>query len=62
MLTDYYDDIYEYGFGEGKTEGIDETRVEDIRSVMDSLEVTVQQAMNTLRIPASDRSKYLAML
>ena len=47
---------------EGRKEGIDETRLENIKNIMDSLKFTPQQAMDALKIPAADQSKYAAML
>ena len=48
----------EEGLAEGKAEG----RVESIKNLMDSLKLTAQQAMDVLKIPESDYSKYMAML
>ena len=42
--------------------GIDQNRVESIRNVMDGLKYTAQQAMDLLKIPASEQKKYLAKL
>ena len=46
----------------GRAEGIEETRVAAIKSVMEGLRYTAQQAMELLKIPMADRSKYLAKL
>lgn len=50
------------GRKEGRKEGMDETRVESIKNVMEGLKYTAQQAMDLLKIPAADQSKYLAKL
>ena len=47
---------------ESREEGIESTRLESIRNVMDGLKYTAQQAMELLRIPAADQPKYLAKL
>lgn len=39
-----------------------ETRLDDIKSLMETLKLTVQQAMDALRIPASEQAIYLAKL
>ena len=50
------------GHAEGRAEGIKEAMLESIRNVMDTFHVTEQQAMEGLKIPLADRSKYSAML
>ena len=50
------------GRKEGRKERMDETRVESIKNVMEGLKYTAQQAMDLLKIPAADQSKYLAKL
>ena len=47
---------------EGREEGIDQNRVESIKNVMEGLKYTAQQAMDLLKIPVADQSKYLAKL
>jgi hypothetical protein len=47
---------------EGRQEGVDQNRVENIRSIMDTLKLTAQQAMDALKIPAADQAKYMARL
>ena len=47
---------------EGRNEGIDQTRVESIKNIMDTMKMTAQQAMDALKIPVTDRSKYMARL
>ena len=50
------------GKQEGRIEGIDENRLENIKTVMKKLHYSVQQAMEFLDNPLPDRSKYLAKL
>ena len=52
----------EEGRSEGRVEGIESTRLESIRIVMERLKYTAQQAMEFLKIPAADQPKYLAKL
>ena len=47
------------GRTEGRKEGIDEARLESIRNIMNTLKMTTNQAMDVLRIPVSEREKYL---
>ena len=55
-------EVREEGRAEGRAEGIEEAMLESIRNVMDIFHVTEQQAMEGLKIPLADRSKYSAML
>lgn len=47
---------------EGRLEGVDQNRVDSIRSIMETLKLTAQQAMDALKIPAADQAKYMARL
>jgi hypothetical protein len=47
---------------EGRQEGVDQNRVDSIRSIMETLKLTAQQAMDALKIPAADQAKYMARL
>ena len=47
---------------EAREEGIDQTRIESIKSIMKTLKLTVEQAMDALQIPKDDRAKYMARL
>ena len=42
--------------------GIEQNRIESIKNVMESFKVTAQQAMDALKIPLTEQSKYLAKL
>ena len=50
------------GRDEGRKEGRDETLISSIRNLMVTLNLTAQQAMEALRIPADEQKKYLAMI
>ncbi len=51
---------------EGRCEGIEigrcDTKLEDIRNIMENFNVTVSQAMNCLKIPEVEKEKYLSLL
>ena len=42
--------------------GVEQTRLESIKNVMEGLKYTAQQAMELLKSPAADQPKYLARL
>ena len=43
-------------------EGAEQERIKNIRNIMDALHYSAEQAMDVLKIPASEQSKYMAML
>lgn len=52
----------EEGLVEGREEGREEERLILIRNVMDSLKLSVEEAMNALKIPEDKRALYLEQL
>ena len=46
----------------GKAEGQEKTLIENIRSLMETLNLTAKQAMDALKVPASEQEKYLALI
>ena len=50
------------GRKEGREKGREEERITGIRSLMGTLKLTPAQAMDALRIPASEQPQYLAKL
>ena len=50
------------GMERGVRQGVERSRAESIRSLMETLHLTAEQAMDALRIPAAERAKYAAML
>ena len=50
------------GRAEGRTEGIFAAKLSSIQSVVSELHLTVEQAMNVLRIPPEERASYRAAL
>lgn len=43
-------------------EMIDQNKLESIKNIMDSLKMTPQQAMDALKIPVTEQSKYQSRL
>ena len=50
------------GIAKGREQGMEQERIANIRNLMDSLKMTAQQAMDALKIPTADQSKYVAKL
>jgi flagellar biosynthesis/type III secretory pathway protein FliH len=54
------------GLAEGRTEGLAEGRKQErlsaIKSLMDTMKLTAQQAMDALKIPLSEQKNYQGML
>ena len=61
-LAEQHQDGFEEGKAEGRAEGREAERLFSIRSLMESLGLTAQQAMNALKISAEEQSKYLAQI
>ena len=53
-MCTFWDEVMEYGKNEGKNEA----QYEDIRKIMESLNMSMEQAMDVLKIPESERVKY----
>ena len=47
---------------EGKAEEKEKTLIENIRSLMKKLNLTAQQAMDALEVPANEQEKYIALI
>ena len=62
VMEQLRDESIERGIQQGLQMGIDKNRVDSIKSVMDGLKYTAQQAMDLLKIPITERDKYLAKL
>lgn len=58
--------IWQKGIAEGKLlgliEGEEKTLLSSIKNLMDSLHLTVEQAMDALKISDSDREKYSSLI
>ena len=61
-MCELLDRVEAEGVAKGRQEGIDLARLESIRSIMDGLKYTAQQAMDLLKIPAEDRQRYASKL
>ena len=61
-MCELLDRVEAEGVAKGRQEGIDLARLESIRSIMDGLKYTAQQAMDLLKIPAEDRQRYASRL
>jgi len=61
MLSTEYneEEVKELFMEEGRKEGRVETITENIKSVMKAFHVSIEQAMDALNIPVSERSKYM---
>ena len=63
LLTEYNEaEAMELFKAEGRAEGREDERVNNIRSLMDSLKITARQAMDALRIPADEQDRYTKSL
>lgn len=47
---------------EARDEGKKETLLDNIRSLMETMNLTAQQAMNALKVPADKRKEYIALI
>ena len=52
----------EQGIQQGIELGAENEKIESIRNLMETLKLTVQQAMDALKIPASDQPAYAEKL
>jgi len=46
----------------GEKRGAENTTLQNIKNLMDSMKWTAQQAMDALKIPKNDQARYIAML
>ena len=61
-MCDVLDRVEAKGMKKGKAEGKESERLSNIRSLMETMNLSSQQAMNALKIPASEQKKYEAKL
>ena len=62
IMEDLREESIQRGFEKGLEQGLVQARIENIKSIMDSLQYTAQQAMDLLKIPVKDRSQYMERL
>ena len=58
----WQEEAREEGLAEGKVEGKAEERLSSIRNIMQTLNLTVQQAMDVLKIPPEEQAAYASKL
>lgn len=46
----------------GIQKGIEQNTIASIKSLIETLKLTAEEAMNALKVPDSDREKYFSML
>ena len=56
------DEIFNEGVQKGIEKGATSNLLENVRSLMETLHLTAQQALDALRVPADDQERYIAML
>lgn len=61
-MSKYVDQMFAAEVAKGKAEGRAEGRAESIISIMNTLHLTMKEAMNVLNIPPSDQSGYINMI
>ena len=57
-MCTFWDELRESGKNEGKIEGKREAQCEAIHNIMESLNLSMEQAMDVLKIPESERAEY----
>ena len=62
LLKDEIDIKVENGRKEGRKQGRDETQISAIKSLMETMKWTAQEAMAALKLTTKEQQKYLAML
>ena len=53
---------FDQGIDQGIDLGVDQTRIENVHGLMQTMKWTAQQAMDALMIPKNEQQKYLAKL
>ena len=56
------DGVEEMGIKKGIQKGIEQNTIASIKSLIETLKLTAEEAMNALKVPDSDREKYFSML
>ena len=54
--------VREIGRAEGRAEGLAERALSDLRNLMETLGLTIEQAMAALKVPEGERQKYMDLL
>ena len=61
-MCDVLERVERKGIEKGIEKGRESAQLSSIRSLMETLKLSSQQAMDALKIPPADRDKYAAML
>ncbi len=61
-VIDWRKRCLDQGRAEGRTEGRTETMLTSLKNLMESMKWTLDEAMNALRVPESERPKFRKML
>ena len=62
ILEQMRQEAMEKGMAKGIEKGTERTLLNDVRSLMETLGLSAQQALAALRVPEADRSRYLSLL
>ena len=62
MKIPFLDEIENRGIEKGLQQGREQNLIENIRAVMDSFNVPVDKAMESLKVPLDKKDYYLALL
>ena len=61
-LDKAFSDGFSNGFADGEAKGRIKEKLEAIKTLMNTMSLSIEQAMQALNIPSTDFPKYLAML
>ena len=62
ILEEMRNEAMRQGMEKGMEKGAEQNLLDNVRSLMESVGWTAQQALDKLKVPESDQAKYLAML
>ena len=61
-MCDYSLGVYDRGVEKGIAQGIENAKLTDIKNVMESFGVSLEKALEALKVPKSDYTKYEELL
>ena len=61
-MCEILEEMRDEAMRKGMEKGMEQNLLNNVRSLMESVGWTAQQALDTLKVPKSDQAKYLAML
>lgn len=62
QMCEVFDEIRQEGIEQGIEQGEERRLIDDLRSLMERLSLTAQEALDALNVPEAKRPQYLAML